>query len=336
MAVMAELELRHLRAICAIAEEGSVSKAASRLGVTQPALTAQLRSIERILGGELFRRSPNGSEPTELGRSVVRSAKVVLQDMAALMASARTDAPVPGESPLVLASSPMLFTSALIGELRAWFRCSELRTEIDSSGPALLDLVVAKQADLAIFERFEGLEQRSLTEVEIRTIVEEPQFVALAQGHPLADAEDVDLADLADMDWVVPPPDQDAMRLRFREVCESIGFTPRITHHVTEARTAMALVSAGAVCLAQPASLDGPGFVIRPLREGPLRLPVVLVTRADGILAGRKHEVYACVAHAYRSIVDRNPTYAHWWDEHPEAHADLDAALALPRPSRPK
>jgi DNA-binding transcriptional LysR family regulator len=65
---VAELELRHLRAICAIAEEGSVSKAAGRLGVTQPALTAQLRSIERILGGELFRRSPHGSEPTELGR----------------------------------------------------------------------------------------------------------------------------------------------------------------------------------------------------------------------------------------------------------------------------
>ncbi|PPK63570.1 LysR family transcriptional regulator [Actinokineospora auranticolor] len=332
---MAELELRHLRAICAIAEEGSVSKAAIRLGVTQPALTAQLRSIERLVGGELFRRSSNGSVPTELGRSVVRSARVVLEDMSALLASARTHTQNPGEAPLVLASSPMLFTSALITELRAWVRCTELRTEIDSSGPALLDLISAKQADLAVFERFEGMEHRMLRDVEVRTIVEEPQFVAFSSDSPLAEQDEVDLADLADLDWIVPPPDQDTIRLGFREACEKVGFTPRITHHVTEARTAMALAASGGVCLAQPASLGGPGFEIRPLRGAPLRLPVVLVIRLDGVLGNRRHEVFACVAHAYRSIVDRNPTYAQWWKEHPEAHVEVDAALALPRPTRP-
>ncbi len=332
---MAELELRHLRAICAIAEAGSVSKAATRLGVTQPALTAQLRSIERLVGGELFRRSSNGSAPTELGRSVVRSARVVLDDMAALLASARTHTQNPSEAPLVLASSPMLFTSALIAELRAWIRCSELRTEIDSSGPALLDLIAAKQADLAIFERFDGMDRRPLHDIEVRTIVEEPQFVALSSDSPLAARDEIDLADLAALDWVVPPPDQDSLRLRFREACEKVGFTPRITHHVTEARTAMALAAAGAVCLAQPASLSGPGFVIRPLRGSALRVPVVLVTRLDGALSGRKQEVFACVAHAYRSIVDRNPTYAQWWADHPEAHVEVDAALSLPRPSAP-
>ncbi|SDJ36340.1 DNA-binding transcriptional regulator, LysR family [Actinokineospora alba] len=331
---MAELEIRHLRAICAIADEGSVSRAAIRLGVTQPALTAQLRSIERLIGGELFRRSPNGSVPTELGRSVVRSARIVLEDMSALLATARSHVRQPGKTPLVIASTPLLFTSALIGELRAWF-AAELRTEIDSSAPALLDLVVAKQADLAIFEKFEGMEHRTLTDVEVRTIVEEPQFVALSADSPLAEQDEIDLVDLADLDWVVPPPDQDSMRLRFRSTCESLGFTPRITHHVTEGRTAMALAAAGAVCLAQPASLGGPGFVIRPLRGSVLSVPVVVVIRLDGMFAARRQEVYACVAHAYRSIVERNPTYAKWWDKHPEAHTDLDAALALPRPSRP-
>ncbi|SDD82557.1 LysR family transcriptional regulator [Actinokineospora iranica] len=331
---MPELELRHLRAICAIADEGSVSKAAGRLGVTQPALTAQLRSIERLVGGELFRRSSNGSLPTELGRSVVRSARVVLDDMAALVASARTHTRNPPGAPLVVAASPMLFASALIAEVRAWVRCTGVRTEIDTSGPALLDLIVSKQADLAVFERFDGMEHRPLGDVEVRTIVEEPQFVALSSDSPLAARPEVDLADLADLDWVVPPPDQDPMRLRLRAACEKAGFTPRVTHHVTESRTAMALAAAGAVCLAQPASLGGPGFVIRPLRGAVLRLPVVLVTRLDGVLRGRAHEVFACVAHAYRSIVDRNPTYARWWAEHPEAHVEVDAALALPRPGR--
>ncbi|MEO6088901.1 MAG: LysR family transcriptional regulator, partial [Umezawaea sp.] len=64
---MPDLELRHLRAVCAIAEEGSVTKAATRLGLTQPAMSAQLRTVERILGGLLFERTPNGSVPTDLG-----------------------------------------------------------------------------------------------------------------------------------------------------------------------------------------------------------------------------------------------------------------------------
>ena len=54
------LELRHLKVVCAIAETGSVTKAASQLGLAQPALTAQLQRIERTLGGPLFDRDRRG------------------------------------------------------------------------------------------------------------------------------------------------------------------------------------------------------------------------------------------------------------------------------------
>ncbi|GGX78164.1 hypothetical protein GCM10010510_23850 [Streptomyces anandii JCM 4720] len=51
-----ELELRHLRTVRTIAEAGSLTKAASLLGLAQPALSAQLRRIEGALGGALFER----------------------------------------------------------------------------------------------------------------------------------------------------------------------------------------------------------------------------------------------------------------------------------------
>ncbi len=57
------LELRHLKVVCAIAETGSVTKAASLLGLAQPALTAQLQRIERTLGGPLFERDRRGARP---------------------------------------------------------------------------------------------------------------------------------------------------------------------------------------------------------------------------------------------------------------------------------
>lgn len=56
--------MRHLRALCAIADAGSLHQAARRLGVSQPSLTTQLRRIENSLGAELFRRERTGCRPT--------------------------------------------------------------------------------------------------------------------------------------------------------------------------------------------------------------------------------------------------------------------------------
>src|SRR5512132_2319022 len=78
------LELRHLKVVCAIAETGSVTKAASQLGLAQPALTAQLQRIERILGGPLFERDRRGARPTALGELVLARARVLLPAMQGL------------------------------------------------------------------------------------------------------------------------------------------------------------------------------------------------------------------------------------------------------------
>ena len=91
------LELRHLKVVCAIAETGSVTKAASQLGLAQPALTAQLQRIERTLGGPLFDRDRRGARPTALGELVLSRARVLLpamkglQDEAARLAGAGAD-----------------------------------------------------------------------------------------------------------------------------------------------------------------------------------------------------------------------------------------------------
>src|SRR5690349_2949111 len=73
-----DLELRHLRVVCAIADAGSVTKAASALGLAQPALTAQLQRIERALGGRLFERDRRGARPTALGELVLARARVLI------------------------------------------------------------------------------------------------------------------------------------------------------------------------------------------------------------------------------------------------------------------
>jgi DNA-binding MarR family transcriptional regulator len=65
------IELRHLRAFVAVAEELSFSKAAQRLFITQPALSRQIRGLERLVGCDLFRRSTQRVALTLAGEALL-------------------------------------------------------------------------------------------------------------------------------------------------------------------------------------------------------------------------------------------------------------------------
>ena len=73
-----------MRIVLAIAEAGSVTKAAAALGLAQPALTTQLQRIERILGGALFIRDRRGVLPTPLGDLVLARARVLIPAVSGL------------------------------------------------------------------------------------------------------------------------------------------------------------------------------------------------------------------------------------------------------------
>jgi DNA-binding transcriptional LysR family regulator len=72
------MDTRQLAAFCAVVERRSFSQAAERLGVTQPAVSLQIRSLEQRLGRQLLDRSGRRVEPTEAGRRLYASAQRVL------------------------------------------------------------------------------------------------------------------------------------------------------------------------------------------------------------------------------------------------------------------
>jgi DNA-binding transcriptional LysR family regulator len=73
------MDTRQLAAFCAVVERRSFSQAAERLGVTQPAVSLQVRSLEKRLGRKLLDRSGRRVEPTEAGAALYRSAQRMLQ-----------------------------------------------------------------------------------------------------------------------------------------------------------------------------------------------------------------------------------------------------------------
>lgn len=94
-----------MRTVVAINEAGSLSKAADRLGLSQPAVTAQIKKLQTLIGGEVFTRTANGTTPTELGKLVVQQARRMLDanDQLFYLGGARA-----GESTIRLGLSTLL------------------------------------------------------------------------------------------------------------------------------------------------------------------------------------------------------------------------------------
>src|SRR5215475_5965734 len=82
------IELRHLRAFVAVAEELNFGRAAARLYLSQPALSRQVRALERLVGPDLLRRSTHQVELTVAGEALLERSRKLLSDVDAAVSAA--------------------------------------------------------------------------------------------------------------------------------------------------------------------------------------------------------------------------------------------------------
>jgi len=99
------MDTRQLAAFCAVVERKSFSLAAERLGVTQPAVSLQIRSLEERLGQQLLDRSGRRVEPTEAGRRLYRGAQRLLAQERQLLEDVAGEAEGPLRGQLALGAS---------------------------------------------------------------------------------------------------------------------------------------------------------------------------------------------------------------------------------------
>lgn len=111
------MELRSLRYFVATFEAGSLSRAAARLHVAQPALTAQLKKIESELGAQLFERSHVGVSPTQAGLQLYEDATRLLSDAAVMRE--RVQRLPKGPEGSVSVAMPFLLAALLMGPVLA-------------------------------------------------------------------------------------------------------------------------------------------------------------------------------------------------------------------------
>ncbi|MEU2181338.1 LysR family transcriptional regulator [Streptomyces thermolilacinus] len=308
-----ELEVRHLRALCAIADTGSLHKAARALGMSQPSLTTQLRRIENALGAELFTRERTGCRPTPLGRDVLSRARPLVAQLALLVSETRAAAARADGARLRIGSTASRALAGWLRRLRQRLPGTDITLHMDVSAGALLRALAAGQLDVAFVHEVEGCPLRVPDGLERRVLVDrEPQFISMARDHPAAAAPVVDVADLAEDRWMVDPT-VDGEWDGLRRVLGAAGIDPPVLH--ADYHTAASLIAVGeAVAPCQPTSGPRDDMAIRPLRDDPLAVRLLLYHRPDG---GPLHEAaYAELAAAYREAALRTTAYRHWLLRH--------------------
>jgi DNA-binding transcriptional LysR family regulator len=322
------LELRHLKVVCAIAETGSVTKAASLLGLAQPALTAQLQRIERTLGGPLFERDRRGARPTALGELVLSRARVLLpamkglQDEAARLAGAGTDE---GMSRYRIGASGGPVIGGLVRRLSETQPEAQISTHASYYVDELATMVLAGKLDYAQV----GVCGDALPSADYglvwQTIAVDAVCVLLPEDHPQAKGDDVDLAELADEVWAGGTGDG-CFADCFAATCARAGFTPKQMLD-SDIRGVVDMVESGhAIGVCQPTFRPPAGLTHRPLAGAPLRWRQVLGWYPDSPGARIAARLMGMARDAYQDVVARNPAYVEWLQDYPQLGADARLA----------
>jgi DNA-binding transcriptional LysR family regulator len=315
-----DLELRHLKIVCAVAEAGSVTKAAAVLGLAQPAVTAQLRRIERSLGGQLFDRGRQGVTPTPLGELVLTRARVLLpaarelHDEAVRFAVAERLRPgVPTRLRIGSTGGPYLAGMVrYLGETRPE---TEVVTSASFSALDLMEQVRSDRIDCAVIGCCGEHGLPAASDLDIRTVAVEPVCVMLPEAHPTAGEPEVHLAALSDERWAWLPGDG-CLYDCFVAACVREGFTPR-TGYETDAATCIELSRTGkAVSLCLPVR-RGAGVIVRPIAGAPLRWVQAMVWRAEAVSEAMEDVLLPAAAVAYQELVDDTPAYRDWLANRP-------------------
>ncbi|MDC0773878.1 LysR family transcriptional regulator [Streptomyces sp. HD] len=263
-----DVHVRDLRYFVAVAEELHFTRAAERLYVSQPALSKQVRALERQLGVELFRRAPQGVTLTEAGVALLPHARRVLEawsEGSGALEAARAAA----RGTLVVGMSTSPGRGGLLPAIRSRFTAAHPDTVLRLRQVGWAD-PTAGLADGDADVAFVWLPLPDPDRYAWTVLVEEPRLVALPDTHPLASRPEIDFTDLLDEQFLALPTSAGPLRDYWLALEERGGRPPRIGAEVASTEeTYEALVAGLGVCLV--ATGNAPlitlgGVVTRPVR----------------------------------------------------------------------
>jgi DNA-binding transcriptional LysR family regulator len=236
------VELRHLRAFLAVADELHFGRAAERLHMAQPPLSQQIRQLERYLGVQLFARNTRSVELTSAGQAMIAPAKKVLADVEDAERAARAGGR--GEYGRVTVGFAGASSNSALPVLARAVRSTYPNIELEMHGQLYANTALSRLVDGTLDLGFIRLPFIA-PGVQYQVIEREQLVVALPEDHPLAAKAQLSLRDLANEPWVTFPADSgSSVQSLLQRACLAAGFTPNVVQAAPDSYTIIALVAA--------------------------------------------------------------------------------------------
>lgn len=278
-----DVDTRLLRYFVAVAEEGSLTRAAERLFVSQPALTKQIKQLEAQLGVRLFTRSRTGMALTEPGRALGERVPALLAGWDRVLRETRSAADRAARVLRVgfMASAANEATPRIIAEFarrRPGWRVDMRQAAWSRPSAGLAD----GDVDVALLRLpFPGQDA-----LRTKVLFTEPRWVALPAGHPFAAREVIPFRDLWDEPFVAAPPESGPWREYWLATAERDGRPVRIGAVTDRPDDWLSAIANGYGMALAPASAARfyarPGIVYRPVSGvGPSQVGVVWACADD-------------------------------------------------------
>ncbi|MFF7140776.1 LysR substrate-binding domain-containing protein [Streptomyces sp. SID2888] len=263
------MELRHVRSFLALVEERHFGRAAARLHIAQPALSQQIKQLERDLGTVLFTRSTRRVELTEAGADLTAYARSILAEVE--RAEAHMAMLASGHAGRVSIGFVGTATYDVLPQVARTVRAELPAVSLELHGellaPQLVEGLLDGAYDLALF-RPGPAGHSGIRVVPLRT---ERLVAVLPSHHPLVGRRRIPLAALADEPFVVHPSrERSSMHERVLAACARAGFEPATLVEVGETSTLVVFVAAGHGVALVPESVQSlrvDGVTYLPLAE---------------------------------------------------------------------
>lgn len=235
------MELRHLRYLVAVAEELHFGRAATRLNISQPPLSQQIRQLEEELGVRLFQRNKREVHLTEAGKRIVSEAHQVLSQVDHFTRIAAQAGE--GEIGHLSVGAVGGISEMLVEALRVFAaRYPRVRIELQymTTGMQIESL---REGRIRIGFLNLPVQEAALASETVRR---EPLWLALPKGHPLTRYRRVPLAALADQRFILfPRRVTPGLHDTVAAMCRNAGIALNVIHEVDSVTASMTLVSAG-------------------------------------------------------------------------------------------
>jgi DNA-binding transcriptional LysR family regulator len=274
------MELRQLAYLVAVADEGTFTRAASRVHVAQPGVSAQVRQLERELGQTLLDRSGRRVTPTDVGAAVLPHARAALRAVESMREAVQALSElVSGRARVGMVAAPGAFG---VADLLAGFHAAHPGVEISllqDESAQLLHGLNDGSLDLALI----GVSGPGPAGIERQVIIDDRLMAGVHPEHPLAEHREVGLRTLA-QEPLICVPRGTGMRSELQEGCASIGVEPHIAFEAADpfVLAQFAARRLGIAILPESAAGIEPSLRMLAITRPSLRSRIELAWRAEG------------------------------------------------------